>query len=201
MFTGLITAIGEIRQVRTPGEGRALEIAAPWTDLVAGESIAVDGACLTVETVTPAGFTVHLVTTTLARTRFGATVVGDRCNLERAVQVGDRLGGHIVQGHVDGVGQVVRVMKRGDARLLDLSVPPVVADASVPLGSVTVDGVSLTINAMPEPGVIQVSLIPFTLQHTTLGDRQPGDQVHLEGDAVGKYVRAMLQPHLGTKAD
>lgn len=201
MFTGLVAAIGNISQVRNLGEGRELEIAAPWTDLVAGESIAVDGACLTVETVTPAGFTVHLVTTTLERTRFGATVVGDRCNLERALQVGNRLGGHIVQGHVDGVGQVVRVAERGDARLLDISAPPVVADASVPLGSVTVDGVSLTINAMPEPGVIQVSLIPFTLQHTTLDARQPGDQVHLEGDAVGKYVRAMLQPHLGTKAD
>lgn len=201
MFTGLVTAIGEIRQARNLGDGRALEIAVPWTDLAAGESIAVDGACLTVETVTPAGFTVHLVTTTLERTRFGAVAVGDRCNLERALQVGNRLGGHMVQGHVDGVGQVVRVAERGDARLLDIAAPPVVADASVPLGSVTVDGVSLTVNGMPEPGVIQVSLIPFTLQHTTLGARQPGDQVHLEGDAVGKYVRAMLQPHLGQKAD
>lgn len=201
MFTGLVTAIGEVRQARGVGAGRELEVAAPWTDLVVGESIAVDGACLTVETVTRAGFTVHLVTTTLDRTKFGATVVGDQCNLERALQAGSRLGGHLVQGHVDGVGEVVRVAGHGDARLVDIAVPPVVAEASIPLGSVTVDGVSLTINAMPERGVIQVSLIPFTLQHTTLGARQAGDQVHLEGDAVGKYVRAMLQPHLGMKAD
>lgn len=201
MFTGLVTAIGELRQVRDLAEGRELEIAGPWRDLAVGESIAVDGACLTVETVTPAGFTVHLVTTTLERTRFAAAVVGERCNLERALQVGERLGGHLVQGHVDGVGTVLRVAEHGDARLLDIAAPPVVAEASVPLGSVTVDGVSLTINALPARGVIQVSLIPFTLQHTTLGARQAGDQVHLEGDAVGKYVRAMLQPHLGTKAD
>ena len=110
-------------------------------------------------------------------------------NLERALQLGDRLGGHLVQGHVDGVGTVLRVADRDDARLLDLEVPAEVARVSVPLGSITVDGVSLTVNAIPAPGVIQVSLIPFTLQHTTLGERRPGDRVHLEGDTIGKYVR------------
>jgi riboflavin synthase len=114
-------------------------------------------------------------------------------NLERALQVGDRLGGHLVQGHVDGVGTVERVVARQDARLLDLRVPPEVARVSVPLGSVTVDGVSLTVNAIPAPGVIQISLIPFTLQHTTLGERRAGDRVHLEADAIGKYVAELLR--------
>ncbi len=114
-------------------------------------------------------------------------------NLERALQVGDRLGGHLVQGHVDGVGTVERVATREDARLLDLSVPEEVARVSVPLGSVTVDGVSLTVNAIPAPGVIQISLIPFTLQHTTLGERQAGDRVHLEADTIGKYVAQLLR--------
>ena len=104
---------------------------------------------------------------------------------------GDRLGGHLVQGHVDGVGVVEAVADRDDARLLDIRVPPVVADVTIPLGSVTVDGVSLTVNALPEPALIQVSLIPFTLQHTTLGTRRPGDRVHLEGDTLGKYVKAL----------
>jgi riboflavin synthase len=113
--------------------------------------------------------------------------------LERALRVGDRLGGHLVQGHVDGVGTVLHVATREDARLLDLQVPAEVARVSVPLGSVTVDGVSLTVNAMPDPGTIQISLIPFTLEHTTLGDRRPGDRVHLEADTIGKYVQALLE--------
>jgi riboflavin synthase len=114
-------------------------------------------------------------------------------NLERAVRAGDRLGGHLVQGHVDGVGTVERVVQREDARLVDIRVPSEVANASVPLGSITVDGVSLTVNAIPAPGVIQISLIPFTLQHTTLGQRRPGDGVHLEADTIGKYVAEMLR--------
>jgi riboflavin synthase len=114
-------------------------------------------------------------------------------NLERALQVGDRLGGHLVQGHVDGVGSVQRVAEREDARLLDLTVPAEVARVSVPLGSITVDGVSLTVNAIPAPGVIQISLIPFTLQHTTLGERRVGDRVHLEADTIGKYVAELLR--------
>ena len=107
--------------------------------------------------------------------------------------MGDRLGGHLVQGHVDGLGLVERVGARDDARLLDIRAPADVAAVSVPLGSITVDGVSLTINAIPAASLIQVSLIPFTLQHTTLGERLPGDQVHLEGDTIGKYVWALMQ--------
>jgi riboflavin synthase len=168
-------------------------IAAPYPDLVPGESVAVDGACLTVERVVDEGFTVHLIATTLDRTRFAEYRPGQPVNLERALQAGDRLGGHLVQGHVDGVGKVLRVSQQKDARLLDIAAPPEVARVSVPLGSITVDGVSLTVNAMPDAATIQISLIPFTLQHTTLADRKPGDRVHLEADTIGKYVRALLE--------
>jgi riboflavin synthase len=153
----------------------------------------VDGACLTVADLPEGAFGVHVIRTSLDRTRFSDLRSGDRVNLERALRVGDRLGGHLVQGHVDGVGTVLRVTTREDARLLDLQVPPEVARVSVPLGSITVDGVSLTVNARPDPTTIQISLIPFTLEHTTLGGRRPGDRVHLEADTIGKYVQALLE--------
>ena len=193
MFTGIITEIGTLLESRPSQGGRDLGIACSWTDLVAGESVAIDGACLTVARLDAGWFGVHVVRTSLDRTRFADLRPGDRVNLERALRVGDRLGGHLVQGHVDGVGRVLRVASRDAARLLDIQVPEEVARVSVPLGSITVDGVSLTVNAMPDPGTIQISLIPFTLEHTTLGDRRPGDRVHLEADTIGKYVQALLQ--------
>ena len=193
MFTGIVTEIGTVREARASGGGLELTISCAFPDLVLGESIAVDGACLTVADVVAGGFTAHVVRTSLDRTRFGEMRPGGRVNLERALRVGDRLGGHLVQGHVDGVGTVVRVVSNEDARLLDLEVPPEVGRVSIPLGSITVDGVSLTVNGLPAPGTIQISLIPFTLEHTTLADRRPGDRVHLEADTIGKYVAALLQ--------
>lgn len=193
MFTGIVTAVGRVRETRPDGGGLDLVIDAPYRDLRPGESVAVDGACLTVKDTGPGWFGVHVVTTSLERTSLGRYAVGRRVNLERALRVGDRLGGHLVQGHVDGTGEVLRVATEADARLLDIRVPAEVARISIPLGSVTVDGVSLTVNAMPAPDVIQVSLIPFTLQETTLGERVPGDAVQLEGDTIGKYVRALIQ--------
>lgn len=193
MFTGIVTGIGTVREARPSDGGLELTVECSYPDLTAGESVAVDGACLTIAAVVAQGFTAHVVRTSLDRTRFGELSVGSRVNLERALRVGDRLGGHLVHGHVDGVGTVVRVASREDARLLDLEAPPEVAQVSVPLGSITVDGVSLTVNAVPAPGTIQISLIPFTLEHTTLADRRPGDRVHLEADTIGKYVKAMLE--------
>ncbi len=189
MFTGLIEMVGTVRHVRDTTEGRELEIAAPWADLVVGESIAVNGACLTVVDLTPGGFTVQVIGTSRERTVFGEYMAGHRVHLERAMRLGDRLGGHLVQGHVDGVATVTRVVQDGDAWLIELAVPPEVAEVSIPLGSIAVDGVSLTVNAVPAPGTVQLAIIPFTLQQTTLGARRPGDRVHVEGDLVGKHVR------------
>lgn len=193
MFTGIITAIGRVSDARPENGGLDLRIEAPYEDLALGESIAVDGACLTVNAVARGAFSVHVIATSLERTRFGRYLAGFGVNLERALRLGDRLGGHLVEGHVDGLGTITQVAQRKDARLLDILAPPEVAAISIPLGSITVDGVSLTINALPAASVIQVSLIPFTLQHTTLGERVPGDQVHLEGDTIGKYVAALMK--------
>jgi riboflavin synthase len=192
MFTGLVTAVGRVESARAVDGGRTLVIRAPWRGIAPGESIAVDGACLTVERRLKGAFAVHVIATTLERTAFGGYRAGRRVNLERALRAGDRLGGHLVQGHVDGVGRIRRIAKEADALLLDIGVPAAVAEASIPLGSITVDGVSLTVNALKARHAVQVSLIPFTLQHTTLGDRRVGDQVHLEGDTIGKYVSAWL---------
>lgn len=193
MFTGIVTAVGTVREARPDGGGLELAIEAPYRDLEPGESLAVDGACLTVKETGPGWFGVHVVGTSLDRTRIGRYAAGRRVNLERALRVGDRLGGHLVQGHVDGTGVVERVADRADARLLDIRVPPEVAGVSIPLGSITVDGVSLTVNALPEGGVVQVSLIPYTREHTTLGALRPGDRVHVEGDVIGKYVRQLCR--------
>ncbi|HEX6088636.1 MAG TPA: riboflavin synthase [Gemmatimonadales bacterium] len=191
MFTGIVTAVGRVISNRPADGGLDLTIEATFADLEPGESIAVDGACLTVVAADGAAFTVHVVHTSLARTRFGDLAPGDEVNLERALRAGDRLGGHLVQGHVDGVGIIEALRDEADARLLDIRVPPAVAEVTILLGSITVDGVSLTVNALPGPEVVQVSLIPFTLQHTTLGSRRPGHRVHLEGDTIGKYVKAL----------
>jgi riboflavin synthase len=193
MFTGIVTDIGTVRDVTRSQGGLGLTIACSYGDLAAGESVAVDGACLTVAAVVGGGFTAHVIRTSLERTRFEELRSGSRVNLERALRVGDRLGGHLVQGHVDGVGTVAAVGSKGDARLLDLEVPPEVARHTVPLGSITVDGVSLTVNAVPAPGTVQISLIPFTLEHTTLADRRPGDRVHLESDTIAKYVASLMK--------
>ena len=197
MFTGIVSAVGRVESVSPNGGsgkgdgGRVLRIRAPFRGLKKGESIAINGACLTVERVVKGGFTVHVVQTTEGRTLFAEYAAGRRVNLERALRATDRLGGHFVQGHVDGVGTVERVAEQGDAVLLDILVPPDVDEATVAHGSIAVDGVSLTVNARPAQGVIQVSLIPFTRAQTTLGALRPGDRVHVEGDVLGKYVRQL----------
>lgn len=199
MFTGIVNAVGTVaRATRPTGNGKrdaglALTIRAPYKGLKQGESIAVNGACLTVERVVRGGFRAHVIETTAGRTLFGEYVAGRRVNLERAVRAADRLGGHIVQGHVDGVAVVERAEPRGDAWLYDLRVPRAVREVSIPQGSITVDGVSLTVNALPGREVVQVSLIPLTRQRTTLGALRVGDRVHVEGDVLGKYVRQLCR--------
>lgn len=193
MFTGLIDDVGRITSVAPSDAGREFRIECRYTDLVQGESIAVNGACLTVRECGAAWFTAAAVTTTLDRTTMGSWDAGGRVNLERALKVGDRLGGHFVQGHVDGVATVEDVRQRDDARLVDLALPPGLAELMVPHGSLAVDGVSLTVNELPAPGMVQLSLIDFTLRHTTLGALSAGDRVHVEADMLGKYVQRLLK--------
>jgi riboflavin synthase len=195
MFSGLVESTGVLKETRRGPDGLDLTIECDFQDLHPGESIAVNGACLTVAALGEGTFQVHVIRSSLDRTSFGEYAAGQTVNLERAVKLGDRLGGHLVQGHVDGVGTVVTVAEREDARLVNIEVPPEVFDLSIPLGSITVDGVSLTINAIMASGRLQVSLIPHTLAHTTLGSLKPGDRVHLEADMIGKYVQRLLNQH------
>jgi len=192
MFTGIVDAVGRVDAVAV-NSGVELRIKASYKALKKGESVAVNGACLTIERVVRGGFTVHAVETTLGRTLIGEWKKGRSVNLERALKVSDRLGGHFVQGHVDGLGSVERVVTQGDALLVDVWMPADVAETTVLHGSITVDGVSLTVNALPRPGVMQVSLVPFTRTHTTLGQLAAGDRVHVEADVLGKYVRQLCR--------
>jgi riboflavin synthase len=195
MFTGLIEQVGEIESVRQTDAGRELRIAAPFTDLQGGESIAINGACLTVREFGAGWFEAAAVVTTLERTAIGDWKKGTRVNLERALRSGDRLGGHIVQGHVDCVGVVAAVERSGDAVLVDLSLSQSIEPLFVLHGSIAVDGVSLTVNEL-KPGGLQLSLIEYTLRHTTLGDLKPGTSVHVEADVIAKHVRRLLEPYL-----
>jgi riboflavin synthase len=195
MFTGLIEQVGEIEAVWQTEAGREIRIRAPFSDLSTGESIAINGACLTVREIGPGWFDAAAVLTTLERTAIGNWKKGTRVNLERALRPGDRLGGHIVQGHVDCVGIVAAREQAGDALLIDLSVPQSIESLMVLHGSVAVDGVSLTVNEL-KPGGLQVSLIEYTLRHTTLGELKEGSRVHIEADVVAKHVRRLLEPYM-----
>ena len=194
MFTGIVEEIGEVLEVGPLGNGRAIRIGATGilTGLALGESIAIDGVCLTVTAIRDDGFEVESVATTLERTTLGSFAAGRRVNLERALSLGARLGGHLVQGHVDGVGEVVSIQTLDELVLIDFSLPAEVAPATVLHGSIALNGISLTVNEVPAEGVAQVSIIPFTLDHTAIGDLRVGDRVNLEGDLIGKYVRKLL---------
>ena len=198
MFTGLIDQIGTVDRVSDTPAGREFRIRCGYDSIAAGESVAVNGACLTVREAGPGWFTVAAIVTTLDRTTFADWVAGVSVNLERAMRLGDRLGGHLVQGHVDEAATVRTVRSQGDALLVDIDVSQDTFAGLVPLGSVAVDGVSLTVNALPHGGVLQISLIEFTLRHTTLGELRPGSRVHIENDMVGKYVRRLVAPYMET---
>jgi len=196
VFTGIISDIGTIERVADVPAGRELRVRSAFVRLSGGESIALNGACLTVREHGDGWFSVAAVVTTLERTEIGSWEPGTRVNLERALRAGDRLGGHLVQGHVDDTGTVVAARTEGDARLVDVRLPRELADLVVPHGSIALDGVSLTVNEMPAVDVVQVSLIDYTLRHTTLGDLAPGRRVHVEADVIGKYVQRLVAPYL-----
>ena len=199
MFTGLVEAVGTITRVAETPAGRELCIAASFEGLREGESIACNGACLTVRTHGIAAdgpwFTVAAVDTTLARTTIGGWQEGQGVNLERAMRLGDRLGGHLVLGHVDGVATVKGTRDTADAWLIELALPEALRPLMVDKGSIAVDGVSLTVDALRPDGV-QLSIIEYTRRHTTLGALQAGAAVHVEADMLAKHVARLVEPRL-----
>ncbi len=200
MFTGLVDDVGTIETVADTPAGRELRIACKYDDLAPGESIAVNGACLTVREYGAGWFTCAAVVTTLGRTTIANWQSGTRVNLERAMRLGDRLGGHLVLGHVDTVATVRHTATRDDAWLVDLQLPPDIAMLMVPHGSLTVDGVSLTVNALLPDNGVQLSIIEYTSRHTTLGALSKGDAVHVEADVLAKHVARLLAPQLAAHA-
>jgi riboflavin synthase len=195
MFTGIVEALGRIGAVQgTPG-GRRLTVMVPdepaWR-LALGESVAVSGVCLTVVDSAPSALAFDLAEETLRVTTLGGLGAGDPVNLERPLRLDGRLGGHLVLGHVDGVGRVSGVRSEGDGTWVNVEVPARLRPLLIPKGSVAVDGVSLTVAALEEDA-FAVALIPHTLAVTTLGQRRGGDPVNLEMDVIGKYVRGFLE--------
>lgn len=196
MFTGLVEEVGTIATVEPRDGGARLRLAAARVidGLAQGDSVAVDGACLTVVAIHSDGFEIDAVAETLARTALGRRAAGSRVNLERALRVGDRLGGHLVQGHVDGTGRVANVAPEGDGARVRVDAGAAIMRYVVEKGSITVDGVSLTVAARDAEG-FEVALIPHTLGATTLGEAAPGREVNLEVDLVAKYVEALSDPY------
>jgi riboflavin synthase len=198
MFTGLVEALGTLTRRDPDGAGgRHLTLAAPFAaELALGESVAVNGACLTVVELTPDTFRVQAGPETLRRTNLGDLSPGDRANLERSLRLGDRLGGHLVQGHVDGVARIAERLPQGEWETVWFAAAPELVAPMVPKGSVAVDGVSLTLVDVTADR-FSVALIPLTLAVTTLGFKPVGAAVNIETDLFGKYVWKYMHFRIG----
>jgi len=195
MFTGLIEQVGIVESTQSTDAGVELRISSAYSDLTQGESIAVNGVCLTVLEFGAGWFTVAAMIMTIGRTTVSGWKKGTRVNLERAMRGDSRFGGHIVQGHVDGVAVVEQVETKGDALVVDVALPDGLAETLVLHGSVALDGVSLTVNAL-KGDKLQVALIDYTLAHTALADLANGSSVNVETDVIGKYVQRLAAPYL-----
>ncbi len=194
MFSGIVEEVGTIKNVVDLESTRRFQVEVPAFagELGLGDSVCVDGACLTVTELGKTGFAVDVIGTTLDRTLAGGYEAGSRVNLERALQIGGRLDGHLVQGHVDVVGHLMSSIKEGEFWVLDVEVPDEVLSETIEHGSITLNGVSLTVSELLEGRGVRIGIIPFTHEHTNLGLLAPGDPVNVEGDLIGKYVARIL---------
>ena len=197
MFTGIIEGLGRIAMVRSSGKGRRLAIDADFIldGTGIGDSIAVSGACLTVVEINRSRFEVDVSPETLEKTTLGNAGTGDRVNIERALRLSDRLDGHLVSGHIDGLGTIDRKKMDGNAVLISVGVPAVLSRYIIKKGSVAVDGVSLTVNSCDE-GSFEVSIIPHTGKLTTMGFKEKGALVNIETDLIGKYIERFVSSRL-----
>lgn len=192
VFTGIIDTIGTVAGAEPFGEGRRLTLSAPWAgSLAVGESVAVDGVCLTVVEAGAEAFAVEAVRETMALTTIGSWAPGRRVHLERALAVGDRLGGHLVQGHVDCVGTVQAMERQGENRYIAVTLPSG-RELAAPRGSIAVNGVSLTVFRLAREGV-ELSIVPHTWRATTFADLVPGAGVNIEYDLIARYVKHFMQ--------
>ena len=191
MFTGLVEQVGIVKSLTRRADGLVLRIACALHPYELGESIAVNGTCLTVKSFDDGHFDADASLETLDKTNLGDLAEGDRVHLERALALGDRLGGHLVTGHVDGVGKMIDRVSDGDYVRMTFEVPERLAPFLAPKGSIAVNGVSLTVNAV-EGRRCDVMLVPYTLTHTTFGEMPPGCRVNLEVDILAKYVASLM---------
>lgn len=197
MFTGLIQEVGRVGRMDRSDEGARLAVESTLaTGLTEGDSVAIDGACLTVVEKTPTGFTVEAMNQTLDMTSLGDLAEGDPVNLEPALTAGQPLGGHLVQGHVDGVGTVASVEPDGFSQRLTVELPDGAARYVIAQGSITIQGVSLTVTEV-DGDLLGVALIPETLERTNLGRLGQGDRVNIELDVIARYVEKMVSPYEG----
>ena len=194
MFTGIIETVGTVYRMTKGKESMELELTAPkiLEDVALGDSIAVNGVCLTVTSFTTTNFTVDVMPETVDATSIHSLKIGDKVNLERAMAANGRFGGHFVAGHVDGVGKILRTSPRANAVVIDIAISPDLAKLCIPRGSITIDGISLTIFKLT-PNQITISVIPHTYQETILHTKKVGDSVNIETDMLGKYIINQLQ--------
>ncbi len=195
MFTGIIEDIGDIKSIKHEGDSAVLVIHSSkiMDDVKLGDSIAVNGVCLTTRSISGNEFTADVMAETLRRSSLGALKPGGKVNLERAMQLGGRFGGHIVSGHIDGTGTIVSMKREANAVWVEISADSKILKLIIEKGSIAIDGISLTV-AYVDDKVFKVSVIPHTASETTLLMKKVGDIVNLENDTIGKYVEKLLQP-------
>ncbi|MBU1342658.1 MAG: riboflavin synthase [Proteobacteria bacterium] len=193
MFTGIIESFGTIKRIESNGQGKVLHIQCDLdlSESKIGDSIAVNGACLTAIRLEKQSFKVDMAPETVERTTFKKLTAGSRVNIERALKLSDRIDGHLVSGHIDGTGTISSIKKNSNAVIITIDVPSKLASDMIEKGSVAIDGISLTINECSDKN-FQVSIIPHTADITTIGLKQVGDKVNIETDMIGKYVKKIL---------